>query len=152
MFRRFCAATMLASFSVLSACMSAAPVPQAGSAMVPQAPRAHLLGTVMPDKDCGGVHGVTVTPCPVRLTRHTKRGIVVTVSGPGVVNSYLGHITSCFSGQICYNAERKGTSQVKWRITSGAYCSAADVEFDGVNARGATVGYFFLKVTNKYCP
>jgi hypothetical protein len=152
MFRRLFAAAAVASLSILAACTPGEQVSQAGSAIAPQAPRAGLLARMMPDKDCGGVGGVTVTPCPIRLTKHTKRGIVVTVSGPGVVNSYLGHITSCFSGQICYNAERKGSNQTKWRISSGQYCSAADVEFLGVNASGAEVGYFFLKVTNKYCP
>jgi hypothetical protein len=151
MFRRFCAAAAVASLFVLGACTSGAPVSQAGST-VPQAPRAHLLATVTPDKDCGGASGVTVTPCPIRLTKHSKRGIVVTVSGPGVVSSNLGNIRSCFSGQVCYKAQREGGSQTEWRITSGAYCSAADVEFQGYNARGVRVGYFFLKVTNKYCP
>ena len=105
----------------------------------------------MPDKSCGGVRGVTVLPCPIRLTRHTKRGVVVTVSGPGVVNSSLGHITSCYSGQICYNAERVGSSQTQWRITSGEVCGGAIVEFLGENVSGAVVGYAFLKVANKYC-
>lgn len=152
MFQRFVAAAAVASLFVLGACTPGQQASQWGSDIAPQGPRLGLSARMMPDKDCGGVGGVTVTPCPIRLTKRTKRGIVVTVSGPGVVNSYLGHITSCFSGQVCYNAERKGGNQTKWRISSGRYCSAADVEFSGVNASGAEVGYFFLKVTNKYCP
>ena len=107
---------------------------------------------IHPAKNCGGTGGVQVTPCPIRLTRHTKPGIVVTVSGPGVVNSYLGALNGCFNGHLCYNAEREGSSETQWRITSGTSCGGADVEFIGVDAHGAKVGYFFLKVANKYCP
>ena len=91
-----------------------ASVSQAGSAVgALRAPS--LLATVTPDKDCGGASGVTVTSCPIRLTKHSKRGIVVTVSGPGVVSSNLGNIRSCFSGQVCYKVQRKGGSQTEWR-------------------------------------
>ncbi len=127
---------------MLGACTaSGVPAFQGGAAAVP---------AVSPDKDCGGVH-INVKPCPVHLTRHTKAGIVVTVSGPHVVGSYLGHIASCFNGKICYNAERVGSSQTEWLITSGPSCGRADVEFDATNAHGKQVGYFFLKVSNKYC-
>jgi hypothetical protein len=73
------------------------------------------------------------------------------VTGPGVVGSYLGRINACFNGRTCYNAEREGTSETQWRITSGRSCGRADVEFEGTNANGGTVGYFFLKVVNTYC-
>jgi hypothetical protein len=132
---------------MLSACTSGQQLSQS----VPAAGGAGFSHSIPPPKDCGGTGGVTVAPCPVHLTRHTKQGIVVTVSGPGVVNSDLGHITGCFNGHTCYNAEREGSSQTQWRITSGRVCGAADVEFDGVDAYGNTVGYYFLKVANKYC-
>jgi hypothetical protein len=93
-----------------------------------------------------------VTPCPIRLTKRTKSGIVVTVSGRHVVNSSLGRINACFSGKLCYNAERYGSSETQWLITSGQSCGGADVEFLGENASGHVVGYAFLKVANKYCP
>ena len=93
-----------------------------------------------------------VTPCPIRLDRHTKSGIVVTVSGPGVVNSALGTIQSCYSGHICYYVERDGSSQTQWLITSGGRCGSATLEFTGENARGKQVGYAFLEIANKYCP
>jgi hypothetical protein len=85
------------------------------------------------------------------LTKHTRDGIVVTVSGPGVVSSHLGTIKGCFSGYTCYKTKREGGSETQWRITSGRYCGRADVEFDGVNASGEQVGYFFLGVRNKRC-
>ena len=69
----------------------------------------------------------------MHLNKYTRQGVVVTVSGPGVVNSDLGNITGCFNGRICYNAEREGSSGLQWRITSGRSCGAADVEFDGVD-------------------
>jgi hypothetical protein len=79
-------------------------------------------------------------------------GFVVTVNGPRVVNSYLGQLNACFGNKLCYNAEREGSSQVQWRITSGRDCGGADVEFLGVDANGHEVGYAFLKVNNRYCP
>jgi hypothetical protein len=150
MFRRVSVVAAAAGLFVLSACTQGQQGPQAGSA-VPQAGGPSHSSAIMPAKDCGGTGGVKVTPCPVRLTRHTKPGIVVTVSGPGVVNSYLGKINGCFSGHLCYNLEREGSSETQWRITSGPYCGRADVEFDGVNASGQRVGYFFLGLRNRYC-
>lgn len=150
MFRRVNAGAAIACLSLSAACSGGA-VNLGGTSTVPLSHRAGDA-VIRPAKNCGGTGGVAVNPCPVRLTRHKKRGIVVTVSGPGVVNSYLGRLTSCFNGQICYNAERVGDSNTQWRITPGASCGTADVEFDGVDSSGAEVGYFFLKVANKYCP
>jgi hypothetical protein len=153
MFLRIKATAALASFSVLAAaCTAGSPNFQQSSGVAPVPPDARISAGVTPDKACGGTGGVKVTPCPIVLTQHTKPGIVVTVSGPGVVHSYLGRIKACFSGHNCYNAERVGSSQTRWRITSGRACGRADVEFLGVNARAQEVGYAFLMVTNKYCP
>jgi hypothetical protein len=139
------------ALALLAGCASGLPVSQTGFS-APNAQRGVVPATIVPDKNCGGTNHVKVAPCPVRLTKHTKSGIVVTVSGPGVVNSYLGKLNGCFSGKLCYNAERYGSSQTQWLITSGTHCGGADVEFDGVNASGGVVGYFFLKVSNRYCP
>lgn len=151
MLRRVGVLAIIAGIFVLTGCAFDPQTSQSNSVVVPSA---KYLGvpSVSPAKDCGGVHRVTVTPCPIRLTKRTKSGIVVTVSGPGVVNSVLGTIQSCFSGQNCYNAERYSSSKTQWLITSGAYCGGADLEFDGQNARGHRVGYFFLGIDNKYCP
>lgn len=151
MFRRIDVIAAVASLFVLAACASGQPGSPGSLGVAPPA-GAGVPAVITPDKDCGGTGHVKVEPCPVLLTRHTKAGIVVTVSGPGVVNSYLGRLNGCFSGKICYNAEREGSSQVQWRITSGRVCGGADVEFYGVNASGGKVGYFFLRVSNRYCP
>jgi hypothetical protein len=152
MFRRINVTAAVASLSLLAACTSGQPVSQGGLGVAPPAVGASSPAEIAPNKDCGGTGGVKVEPCPVRLTRHTKAGIVVTVSGPGVANSYLGKINGCFGSKLCYNAEREGSSQVQWRISSGRACGGADVEFNGVNASGGKVGYFFLRVSNRYCP
>ena len=152
MFRQFRALVVLGGLSVLAACASSQPFYQTGSAVAPSAQRVGSPASVTPAKGCGGVHGVKVAPCPIRLTRHTTSGIVVTVSGPGVVNSALGTIKSCYSGQTCYYAERYGTSPTQWLITSGGYCGRAILEFMGENVRGKSVGYAFLEIANKYCP
>jgi hypothetical protein len=143
MFSRSNAPAILAGLFALAGCALPEQPSGSGSAVAPY---------VTPDKNCGGIHGVNVTPCPIRLTKRTKKGIVVTVSGPGVVNSSLGRINSCFSGYQCYYIERYGSSQVEWLITSGKACGGADVEFYGEDGGGNEVGYFFLKVANKYCP
>ncbi len=152
MFQHIRTIALLAGLSVLAACGSGQPVYQTGSAIVPSAQGVSSPSSVRPDKGCGGVHHVTVTPCPIQLNRRTKSGIVVTVSGPGVVDSALGTIRSCYSGHNCYNAERNGSSQTQWLITPGALCGGAILEFRGKNTRGRRVGYAFLEISNKYCP
>lgn len=152
MFRQVRALAVLGSCSVLAACGSGQPFYEAGSAVAPSARGVSSSALITPDKGCGGVHGVKVTPCPIRLTKHTKSGIIVTVSGPRVVNSALGRIQSCYSGYTCYNVGREGGSQTQWLITSGRYCGRAILEFMGENARGKGVGYAFLEIANRYCP
>ena len=143
--------TVTAAASLLVSCSSAPQSSAIGTTISPLGSNLST-GSVTPLKDCGGAGGVKVKPCPVHLNKHTKSGVIVTVKGPGVVNSYLGKINGCFNGQLCYNAERYGSSETKWLITPGQACGSADVEFDGVNASGSEVGYFFLKVANHYCP
>ena len=152
MFQQVRTLAVLGALSIPAACASSQAFYQMGAAVAPSAQRVDSASSITPDKGCGGVHGVKVTPCPIKLNRHTKSGIVVTVSGPGVVNSALGSITSCYSGHLCYNAERDGSSQTRWLITSGKYCGGAILEFTGENARGRRVGYAFLEIANDYCP
>ena len=143
------ALAMTAAGSLLASCGS---TPQQSELDAGVAPNAIGAASVSPFKDCGSARGVKVRPCPIHLNKHTISGIVVTVSGHHVVNSYLGRLNGCFNGELCYNAERYGSSQTQWLITSGSSCGRADVEFYGVDAAGNEVGYFFLKVANKYCP
>jgi hypothetical protein len=150
MFREVRALAVLGGLSVLAACASSQPFYQTGSAVAPSAQRVNSPSSITPDKGCGGAHHVKVTPCPIQL--NTKSGIVVTVSGPGVVNSALGAIRSCYSGQTCYYVGRDGSSQTQWLITPGSVCGGAILEFNGKNARGKRVGYAFLEIANKYCP
>jgi hypothetical protein len=144
MFSRVNVIAAVAGLSVLAACTSAQQVSQSDAG--------GLAPAISPARDCGGTAGVKVTPCPIRLTKHTKAGIVVTVSGPHVVNSYLTQLNGCFGDKFCYNAQREGSSSTQWRITSGKDCGGADVGFDGVDGQGAEVGHASLKVSNRYCP
>lgn len=136
---------------MLSACAPGPSGSSLGSVAVPPAISASQ-SAIAPDTDCRGAHGVKVSPCPIYLTRHTKAGIVVTVSGPGVVNSYLATLNACFNGKLCYFAEREGSSQTQWRFMPGRACGSADIEFYGVDALGSKVGRAFLKSRNTYCP
>ena len=81
MFRPVKGVAVLASLLALVAC-TVGQASQQGSAIAPPAPDASF-GTAITDKDCQGVGGVTVVPCPIALTEDTKSGIVVTVSGSG---------------------------------------------------------------------
>jgi hypothetical protein len=152
MFRRVNVFAAVASLFVLAACSQGAPPAQTGSAVMPAAIGAGVSEGAKPGGGCTGSHQVKVTPCPITLTKRTKSGIVVTVSGPGVVNSYLRELNGCFSHKLCYNVDREGSSYTKWRFTSGKYCGGASVPFEGVNASGTVVGNFFLKLSNRYCP
>lgn len=142
--------TVIAAASILVSCSSAQQGSPLGTSVAPVGSGA-MMPSITPLKDCGSSGGVTVKPCPVHLNMHTQ-SVTVRVKGPGVVQSYLGKLNGCFNGQLCYNAERKGNSELKWVITPGSSCGSADVEFDGMDADGGQVGYFFLKVANHYCP
>jgi hypothetical protein len=142
MFRRVSGAAVLASLIGLVGCtVGQQPAPSAG-----------FGAAVTPERDCQGVRGVAVTPCPIVLTKDTKPGIVVTVGGPGVVDSVVKKLTACSSGKICYNLNRTGSGLTQWRITSGRACGVADIKFFGLDSAHSQVGYAFLHVTNKYCP
>ena len=151
MFLRVTSLAGIASLSVLAACTMGEPVSQTGPTVAATGFGANLPAALTPGKGCGGTGGVKVTPCPLRLTSQTRH-VVVTVSGPGVVNSYLDGLNFCVKHQLCYLAERVGSSQTKWRISSGPACGNADIQFSGVNASAQEVGDAFLMVTNKYCP
>ena len=137
--------------TLLAACTSTATLPQAGLTMGAIRSGTGIEAGIGADAACAGSGGVQVTPCPIRLTKHTRGGIVVTVSGPGVVTSYLKTLNECHHDRLCYNAEREGNSETQWRFSSGRDCGSADVEMDGVDALGQTVGAAFLKLTNRDC-
>lgn len=149
MIRRIDAIAFSAVLVLLTAC-AGQQAAQSGLS-IPAVNGAAMSRAVPPPKNCGGAGGVTVTPCPVKLNKNTKDGVVIAVGGKGVVDSQIGRISGCFNGKTCYNAAREGSSNTQWRITSGASCGTADVEFDGMDSQGKQVGYFFLKIANKYC-
>jgi hypothetical protein len=151
MFRRVNGVAALPSLLALVACAVGQPAFQQGSAFAPPAPGASF-GTAIADKDCEGVRGVAVAPCPTVLTKDTKPGIVVTVSGSGVVDSVVEKLRACSNDKICYNLSRAGSGLTQWRVTSGRACGVADVKFFGLDSAHNKVGYAFLKVANKYCP
>jgi hypothetical protein len=151
MFRRVKGVAALANLLALVACAVGPQASQQGSAIVPPAPSASF-GTAIPDKDCQGIRGVTVAPCPIMLTKDTKHGIVVTVGGSGVVDSVVQKLRPCSNGKICYNLNRAGSGLTQWRLTSGRACGVADIKFFGLDSAHNKVGYAFLKSTNTYCP
>jgi hypothetical protein len=149
MLQRLKLLALAGGLGALAACSSGETI-SPGSAPAPSSARSAASISVSPDKACGGVRGVSVTPCPLRLTKHSKSGVVVTVGGPGVVHSSLGRINSCYSGYECFNAARNGDG-THWLITSGTYCGGGILEFLGKNSRHHVVGYAFLEIRNKYC-
>jgi hypothetical protein len=151
MFRPVKGVAALASLLALVACTVGQQASQQGSAIAPPAPDASF-GTAITDKDCQGVGGVTVVPCPIALTEDTKSGIVVTVSGSGVVDSVVEKLSACSNGKVCYKLNRADSSLTQWRVASGRACGVADIKFFGLDSAHNRVGYAFLKVANKYCP
>jgi hypothetical protein len=140
----------LVSFCLIAACAPGQTAFQSGSGIAFPSAAGFRAVAVTPATDCRGTGGVTVTPCPIELTKKTKAGIVVTVSGPGVVDSIVEKSNPCFNGKVCVNRDGSGLTQ--WRITSDKSCGNADIKFLGLNSRHNRVGYALLKVANKYCP
>ncbi len=149
---RFDVLAVVAVICLLAGCNSGPSASHAGFSAVPPTQQEQMPSTIRPDKGCGGTGGVRVTPCPVRLTKHTEDGIIVTVKGRHVADSEIGHIYSCYNGHTCYVADRVVGSGTEWKILSGPSCGGAIVEFDAMNAHASEIGEFFLKVNNKYCP
>jgi hypothetical protein len=139
------------SILALAACSLGQQTSQLDSAVVPPVPGAGFRSTLVRDKDCRGVHSITVTPCPILLTNHTKPGVVVTVGGPDVVDS-IAQKRACEDGKLCYNINRANSGLTQWRITSGRNCAVADIKFFGLDSAHKKMGYAFLRITNKYCP
>lgn len=154
MFRSVKVAAALSSLCALAACAQMQQAPQGGgSAIVPFAVDTGTHAAMTPESGCQGVDGVTVTPCPITLTKETKPGIVVTVAGPGVVDSVTEKLPPCSNGKLCYNITRAVSSNLnKFRVRSRRTCGVADVKFFGLNSAHKKVGYAFLKLTNDYCP
>lgn len=151
MFLRLRVFSAVTSLFALVACASGQQPSQLSSAIVP-AIAADFSASVTPNKDCNGVEGVTVTPCPITLTKNTKPGITVTVNGRDVFDSVLEKLTRCSNGELCYDLNRTGSGLTQWRVSSGRTCGVAHIKFFGLDSRHNRVGYAFLKVTNKYCP
>lgn len=144
--------TALAGLFTLAACSLGQQSSQSGSPIVPFASSAEFRATLAPEEDCRGFHGVAVAPCPILLTKDTQSGIVVTVSGPGVVDS-TARKRPCSKGKLCYHINRANSADLnQWRLTSGRYCGAADIEFFGLDSLRKKVGYAFLSIINMYCP
>lgn len=110
-------------------------------------------GTILPDKGCAGTHGVRVRPCPVVLNEATKQGIVVSVEGRRVADSKIGgKFAGCFNDEKCYNAQRVSGSRTQWLITSGPACGDALPKFKGLGSHDPRVGFYYVEVSNEYCP
>jgi hypothetical protein len=136
--------------SLLAGCAaSSQQASQSGSAIVPFTHQVSL-SSIAPDKlFCGGTNGVSVTPCPVKLTRKTRKtGVLVTVSGPGVTEAGI-YYDACDEMCRYYTV---GSNGIQWLIVSGSECGKARMGFNAVTTRGQPVGDGYLEVINKYCP
>jgi hypothetical protein len=142
-------AALAFGLTLFAACASGQQNSQPGSAVVPFTHQVNF-SSIVPDKPfCGGTGGVSVTPCPVKLTKKTrKKGVVVTVGGPGVAEAGI-YYDSCYPK--CYYTN-DGSSYLMYVIKSGPYCGDGRMGFNAVNASGQPVGDGYLEVVNKYCP
>ena len=114
------------------------------------------LSRVAPDRGkCGGTHGVSVSPCPLVLTK--KRGFAqFNVTGPGVVSAYLkdnqdvGYCYNGKGGEICY-LQNLGSPPNYWQAESGPYCGRAKpLKFYAYGVSGY-IGFGYLTVVNRDC-
>jgi hypothetical protein len=142
-------AALAFGLTLLPACASGQQGSQSGSPVVPST---HRVGpsSIVPDRFfCGGTGGVSVTPCPVKLTKKTRKtGVVVTVGGPGVAETGI-YYNACYPR--CSLAPVTVYS-LQYVVTSGLYCGKGRVGFNAVKANGQPVGDGYLEVENKYCP
>lgn len=91
---------------------------------------------------CGGTNGVSVSPCPVTLTKHAQSGVVVTVSGPGVTSSAMKK-NHCGGGRmaVCYFARLRGSDHTQWLVTPRHKCGTVTNELVGLGNNGSiTIG------------
>ncbi len=106
---------------------------------------------------CGGTHGVSVSPCPVVLSKKTRGYAVFFVNGRGVINVYLrgyqleGNCYSKSGGEIC-SVENLGSPPNYWQAASGTDCGRAKtLKFYAYGVSGF-IGVGYLRIINRYCP
>lgn len=148
MIRRFLAMGFVLS---LVACGSSRQTASSGTGTMPAVLVAGLR-SVQPDGQfCSGTHGVSVTPCPIRLMRKTRKtGIVVTVVGAGVVSASVAP-GECGAGST-NGCNATPITATKFQITSGSACVTNELTFSAYKTSNQLIGYGYLRVFNRYCP
>ena len=100
---------------------------------------------------CFGTEHVKTRPCPVKFTKKDYGAVIVTVSGPGVVNSTIW-LNQCSTRSTCTATQMGSIDVTQYQIAPGVRCGDAQVGFDAYNASGSFIGLSYLKVHNEYCP
>lgn len=118
----------------------------------------HASTLTAPDTKCGGTGGVSVSPCPLVLSKRNGGLAQFSVTGPGVVTTYVWNFqvsSYCYDRQfakICY-VQNLGSPPTSWQATSGPACGQARrIHFSGYDASGVLVGRAYLEVINRDCP
>jgi hypothetical protein len=108
-------------------------------------------------KRCGGTNGVSVSPCPLVISKKSGGYAWFNVTGPGVATSYLenyqpeGYCYNKKGGEICY-VQNLASPPTYWQASSGQDCGKAKpLKFYAYGGSGF-VGYAYLTVINRYCP
>jgi hypothetical protein len=130
----------------------------AGTGTNTTAPGQSVFSRIAPPLgNCGGTHGVSVSPCPLIISKQSQGHAVFNVTGPGVINTYLkgyqleGNCSNQRRGEIC-SVENLGSPPSYWGATSGPYCGKAKpLKFYAYGVSGF-IGYANLEVINRYCP
>jgi hypothetical protein len=126
--------------SLLGACAIG---PSAQSAAAVPAAAGRETGPLRGLQPCMGSGGVEVTPCPAEL--RSKKGVLVTVSGPGA--SYAQWGTCQRLCQVKYVSPLQSHIH-PWHDT----CAKGSLTYSAFTASGELIGYFNLKVVDRYCP
>jgi hypothetical protein len=129
----------------------------AQTSAVPQGAQSAAHRQLAPEgKGCGGTNGVSVSSCPIVLTKKTRGYYVFYVSGPGVETTYLKEYRDqglCYKkGEEICSIQDTGSPANYWQAAAGPYCGTAKrVTFYAYGAKGF-IGIAHLKITNEYCP
>jgi hypothetical protein len=145
---------ILLAVTVLAAC-GGQQVTAAGPGVI--APSQSIASKVAPDlKRCGGTNGVSVSPCPLIISKKSGGFAWFNVKGPNVGASYLrnyqyqGYCYNKKGAELCY-VQNLASPPTYWQASSGSDCGKAKpLEFLAFGSDGF-VGYGYLTVINRDC-
>jgi hypothetical protein len=145
---------ILPAFALLAACGGQQATGVGPAAVAPAQATASKIAPLI--KRCGGTNGVSVSPCPLVVTKKTRGYAWFNVIGSGVVLSDLkgyqlkGFCYNRKGGEIC-SVQNLASPPTYWQASSGPHCGTAKpLKFYAYGTHGF-IGYGYLEVINRDC-